>query len=401
MKVKRQPEDFRVEERTAFAPDGGPFALYRLTKRGLGTLEAVDAIARRWRIARDRIALGGLKDRHAITSQHVTIRGGPRRHLAQTHFELTYLGQCSRPFGSKDIASNAFEIALRDMSDEEAAAAAQVFYQIARDGVPNYFDDQRFGSVGQSGDFIARPWCLGDYERTLWLILADPPPHGPASQRHQCRRIRERWGAWGLLAGELRRSKWHGVFEHLAARPGDFRGAIGRVPADLRSLYLAAMQSHLWNLMLAEMLRERVPAERLVEIPVAGQPLPFPVRLEEGEVELVRALEVPLPSARNRNALGPWSEIAERAAGALGLAVRQLRVKYPRDSFFSKGARPAFAHLAQTHCQVQPDELHADRKKLVLRFDLPRGAYATVVIRRITLPPATRSQAGRPVPPRV
>ena len=36
-----------------------------------------------------------------------------------------------------------------------------------------YFDDQRFGSVGESGEFIGRAWCLGNYERALWLRPGD------------------------------------------------------------------------------------------------------------------------------------------------------------------------------------------------------------------------------------
>ena len=41
MKQKSLPEDFRVEELTDFAPTEGPYAFYRLTKRGLGTPEAI------------------------------------------------------------------------------------------------------------------------------------------------------------------------------------------------------------------------------------------------------------------------------------------------------------------------------------------------------------------------
>ena len=52
MKLKRLPEDFQVEELTAFAPGPtGEFALYRLTKRGLGTPETIQAITRRWQVA--------------------------------------------------------------------------------------------------------------------------------------------------------------------------------------------------------------------------------------------------------------------------------------------------------------------------------------------------------------
>ena len=60
MKLKHQPEDFRVEEIAEPQLGGGPFALYRLAKTSLGTPEAVDAICRAWRIAREAVAVGGL-----------------------------------------------------------------------------------------------------------------------------------------------------------------------------------------------------------------------------------------------------------------------------------------------------------------------------------------------------
>ena len=69
MKLKRQPEDFQVEELPLVAGgDRGRFALYRLTKRGMGTLEAIEAICRRWNLAGRRVSYGGLKDRHAVRS---------------------------------------------------------------------------------------------------------------------------------------------------------------------------------------------------------------------------------------------------------------------------------------------------------------------------------------------
>src|SRR6185436_18845814 len=97
MKLRRLPEDFAVEELADFPADGGPFALYRLSKRSLGTMEAVQAVAQRWKLPPRRISYGGLKDRHAVTGQIVTIENGPRRGLEQTGFALSYLGQAARP----------------------------------------------------------------------------------------------------------------------------------------------------------------------------------------------------------------------------------------------------------------------------------------------------------------
>lgn len=83
MKLKRLPEDFHVEELPVVAQGEprGRFVYYRLTKRGLGTLEAIEAISRRWNVPGRRISYGGLKDRHAVTVQYLTIFEGPERPL--------------------------------------------------------------------------------------------------------------------------------------------------------------------------------------------------------------------------------------------------------------------------------------------------------------------------------
>ena len=383
MKLKCIPDDFRVEERTLRAPEGGPYALYRLAKRGLGTPEAMEAIRRRWALSGDQLSYGGLKDRHAVTVQHLTIHRGPRRNLNQTNFELSYLGQCPRPFTSKDIAANAFTVVLRDLSGEAAAGMAGALDAAARQGVPNYFDEQRFGSVGASGEFAARPWCGGDYERAIWLLLADPNPHDRPRQRRERTQLRERWGDWAGLRSELGRSPAREVVEFLAARPTDYRAAIARVRHDLRSIALAAFQSFLWNELLAALLRERFAPGRLLEIPVAGQSLPLPHDLEAEEIEGLRAVELPLPSARIRGSEGPWQELLERVLGEHGLALRELRVKYPRDSFFSKGSRAALVCPSAAGCELASDERFSGQKKATLRFELPRGSYATILIRRI------------------
>ncbi len=177
MKQKRLPEDFQVEELTNFLPSQGPYALYRLTKRGMGTPEAVQALEKRWRLVPGQVSLGGLKDRYAVTTQWITIRNGPRRNLKQTNLELVYQGRADRPFQPKDIAGNRFHLVLRGLSHEELTRAGRAFVEIERDGLPNYFDQQRFGSVGRSGDFIARAWCAEDHERAIWLVLADANPH--------------------------------------------------------------------------------------------------------------------------------------------------------------------------------------------------------------------------------
>jgi len=373
MKLKCRPEDFQVDELTDFAPGTGPFALYRLTKRSIGTPEVIDAVVTRWAIPRRAISFGGLKDRHALTRQHVTIERGPRRELRQTGFDFEYLGQAARPFSSKDIRGNRFAIVMRDFTPDALARAERAL--AGTTALPNYFDDQRFGSLGASGEFIARAWCEQRWERAVWLALADPNEHDRPDDRERKRLVRDKWGDWPALKAAIDRSHARSIVTFLADRPGDFKGALARMHKEERSLWLAAFQSHLWNRLLMAYLRDTCPPDRLVEVGVKTDTLLFPVGVTPPPATL------PLPSARVKE---PDARL-DRVLAAEGLALRTLRIKHPKDSFFSKGDRAALVAPAGLAHESGRDELYDGRRALTLRFDLPRGSYATILVKRITL----------------
>jgi tRNA pseudouridine13 synthase len=340
LKIKRLPEDFQVAELSDFPATGGEFSLYRLSKRSLGTPEAIDEIIRRWHVPRPRVSYGGLKDRHAITQQYLTVRNGPRRNLSEKNLELCYLGQCGRPFTPRDIAGNRFTIVIRDLSQNGLAAALDGLAEAARDGLPNYFDDQRFGSVGESGEFIARAWCRGDFERALWLALADPHRDDRPDEREQKQRLRAHWGRWPECKAALDRSHRRSVITYLADKPPDrpdYRGAFARLKVDLRGLYLAAFQSFLWNRMLVRFLGATVSAERFGDISLKLDTVRFFTALDDHERKLLHETELPLPSARLHLDEGPTLDLVRDVLTEVGLELRELRVKYPRDSFFFEG----------------------------------------------------------------
>lgn len=397
MKLKRIPEDFQVEELTELVPRGGAFALFRMTKRSIGTPEAIDLIARKWNVPRFRISYGGLKDRHALTRQYVTIQNGLRRNFEQQGVALEYLGQADRPFTPKEIAGNRFEIVIRDLSEQALAAIEQAAESMERDGLPNYFDDQRFGSVGDSGEFIGQAWCRGDYERALWLALADPNEDDRQDEREQKRILREHWGRWRECKAALERSHRRSIVTYLADKPPDrpdYRGAFARIKVDLRGIYLAAFQSSLWNKMLSRLLRREIPAEHLIDVPLKLGPAPFFRGLREEERDTLLRTELPLPSARLHLEPGPVLDLINEVVAESGMELRELRVKYPRDSFFSKGARAAAVRVVNPGHQSGADELYSRRRKLTLCFDLPRGSYATILVKRLTECCALPDDAG-------
>ncbi len=389
LKLKCQPEDFVVEELAPLSIGTGPQSLYRLQKRSMGTPEAIAALVERWQVPRKRFSYGGLKDKHAVTTQYFTIFNGPRRNLNQKSLDVTYLGQIQDAFTATHIVGNRFTIVMRDMTGIEIATAQQAIDDLKDRGIPNYFDDQRFGSLGFSGEWIARFWCQGNYERALWLALADAHPDDRSNEKQQKKILREHWGKWRECKELLERSHRRSIVTNLADKEAagkapDFRSAFGCLNCDLRGLYLSAYQSALWNRLLTAYLRQSFPAERLREFELASGSSAFVSGLTEAETDQLAGLQLPLPSARQKLEEGPIAELLNGVLAQEGIEQRELRVKYPRDSFFSKGQRAAFIRIGNLQAEVSEDELYPKRQKLRLSFELPRGSYATMVVKRLS-----------------
>ncbi len=382
MKVKRLREDFVVREVTQFPLSGGHFSTYVLEKNGLGTPEAIQEIIKVWNLPRNQISYGGLKDRHAITSQTITIFRGPERDITQRSFSLQYLGKAPREFGAKDIAANEFEVTLRGLPADKLESIQQTA-AAATAGIPNYFDDQRFGSVGQSGEFVGHPWCLGNYERALFLAIADANSHDRPREREQKEILRKHWGDWLECKRVLDRSHRRSIVTYLCDHPTDFRRALALVRIDLRSIFVAAFQSQLWNQVVAAWWRKQLPESQLIKVPGAGSELLFPTHMSDEMAATARKLLIPLPSARQKDWDPEIGALLDEVLTQYAMQRHEIRLKYPRDTFFSKGVREVLLVPRNLRWMSAADETSQcdDRFKLKLIFTLNRGQYATMLVK--------------------
>jgi tRNA pseudouridine13 synthase len=386
MKLKQQPEDFRVEELTAaVAGAAGEFAFYRLDKTGWTTPDALAAVRRRCQIDFRRLSYGGLKDRHAVTSQYLTIFRGPQRNLSHERITLTYLGRRGEPYTSADITANRFAITLRGMSDTAVSVAVAALAEVEAAGLPNYFDDQRFGSVGDPPEFVAKEMVFGRFERALWLALAAPYEYDRSDAKREKAVLRAMWGDWPALKAKLPKGHARSLVNYLVTHTTDFKGAVARLRPELQGLYLSAYQSFLWNRMLATWLTRALGPENLSEVELKLGRVPVPVRVPDDRRAEWESLTLPLPSARVKPEPGaPWLPVAEEVLQAEGLTLAELKIKGMQKPFFSKGDRAACVRPANLAHETGADELNRGKRTLALKFDLPRGSYATMLVKRVT-----------------
>lgn len=393
---KQTPDDFRVEELTDVQPGDGPFALYRLDKRDWTTPDALVAVRRRWKINRRRLSFGGLKDRHAHTTQHFTIFRGPARKLTHQGFSVAYLGQTDAPFTSDCIVANRFDLVLRGLTPDEMTAAKAALAEVKDFGMPNYFDDQRFGSVTKGSPFFARHLVLGQFEEALRLALTAPYEHDRGPQKKEKAILRAGWGDWSACLLRLRPGDARRVVQHLADHPEDFAGAIERLRPELRTLYLSAYQSHLWNRMLAAWLRAHLSGDELIMASLRLGDVPMHRRLVEGQLELFSGLMLPLASPKAVLAEDdPRKPFLDAVLAEEGITLDHFRLKELRDVFFSRGERAALCIPRDLSWETGIDDVHAplaEREEytrhagslsLRLHFTLPRGSYATLLVKRL------------------
>jgi len=156
--LKFRPQDFSVDEILAFPLSGQGEHLYLLIRKTDANTEWVcRQLARQLGVRQRDIGYAGLKDRHAVTSQWLSL---PATRLSAARLEALQIEgvelldrvRHDRKLRRGAIRENRFSICLRDVV-VDAAALQQRLAGITRHGVPNYFDEQRFGR--QRGNLLA------------------------------------------------------------------------------------------------------------------------------------------------------------------------------------------------------------------------------------------------------
>src|SRR5262249_46856017 len=197
--------------------------------------------------------------------------------------------------------------------------------------------------------------------------------------------LRKYWGNWQKCKQLLPKRPMRILVEHLLHHPDDYGGALRCLRPELLSLYVSAYQRHLWKQVLARWLEANCPAEQFARIRLRLGEVPVHRQLEPAQLDKLEALLLPFPSARCKPDPGESRLPLVRAVlAAEGLELGQLQIKSFREMAFPKGERAALYRPAGLLHETAPDEFQPGQHNLVLSFELPRGCYATLLVKRIT-----------------
>jgi len=313
------PEDFRVEEIPLYEPSGeGEHTFVWVEKRLRTTEEVARDLARAAGAAARDVGYAGRKDRFAVTRQWLSV---PRldpdaaRVLALPGARVLHAARHPHKLRTGQLRGNRFEVRLRGVGEEAAAAAAARLAPLLARGLPNRFGAQRFGRGGRNPEAARR-------------ILAEGRVRGD-----------RRRGRFLLSALQAQ------VFNEVLAARGD---AFDRVEAgDIAVVHASG------GLFLVEDASREAPRAAAFEISATG----------------------PIFGSRTREPQGAAAE-RERAVLERHGVLLEGRLRLPRGVRLRGGRRAL---------RVRPEEVRLRREEaageaLCLRFELPAGSYATVLL---------------------
>lgn len=386
MKLKQRTGDFRVLEvlNDNIPQGGGEHRVYRVTKSKLTTIEAAEILAKEAGVEKRCVQFAGLKDRQGVTVQYISVEGGKRLQITQPGLKVEHVFDSKEPIESGWVKGNAFDITVRDLNREDVRCFREAREAVTDIGVPNYFDDQRFGSLRHGQGFVVKEMINGEIESALKRCLLFPSPFDPPHDAAFKGRLRRAWGEWEQCVRLCRGGKHISVFEHLVTHPTDFGGAFRYISTRIRLIHLYTYQSYLWNESVSEYLQKRITkGNQLRLLTDAGSVTAYrEVDPTERARLLLKTFPLLAPDVKitDPDIRAAVSRVLERE----NLTLAKLKVPGVEGFAFKAEERPLV--VVPKHMRAmkpEDDELAHGFSKIRLRFELPRGSYATMVVKRL------------------
>lgn len=379
--IKEHAEDFRVAEVPLYLPCGdGEHVYAEIEKRNLTTLEAIRRIAKALGVQERDMGYAGMKDSRGITRQTLSVpRVKPEALLALEIPGLTVLSAIRHRNKLKlgHLAGNRFSLKVRGVDPDAAERAEAVCAVLARRGVPNFFGPQRYGTQ-QNSHRIGRAILLGNAQGAVDALIGSPD--SVDNERWKAAIAAYRQGdlaeSLSLFPPSCRMER--DILQRLVARPGAWDKALHALNPRLRSLFLSAWQSAIFDAVLRERLEDcdRVMAGDLAWKHANGAC--FLVEDPRAEAGRAEAFEIspsgPLFGGSMTPAAGEPRAIEERMLACEGLPPEGPPQGWP--DRLSGGRRPLRVPLADPRIDREGDCLALD-------FTLPKGAYATALLREV------------------
>ncbi len=396
-RIRRFREDFVVEEvladgsraevkqaKKAVQVTGkGRYLVCVLVKKNWDTILAVKAVAEQLDIDPEGIHIAGIKDAKAVTAQHISVGRVTPEQVWQVKIKdinLYPFRFVNEKIHSGLLLGNHFRIVIR-AAGHSSSVIEERMENIQNElstlgGIPNFFGHQRFGTVRPITHMVGEHIIRGEWEKAALTFLAKSSEHEhPEARRarQQLRDTRDFKAALHCFPRQLKYERF--MLGHLAKHQNDSVGAFRRLPMKLCKLFVQAYQSFFFN----EFLSGRIKHEKPLNQVLNGD---YTVKVNKAAY-----VALPLVGFKQSISAGRQGEIEKKILEAEDVKPSDFRVPQMPKISAPGGLRAVLASVNSLSVE-KPVRDQANRSKWQIRIDfmLPKGSYATVLLRELMKP---------------
>ena len=388
--IKTREEDFLVEEIPLYQPSGEGEHLYLfLQKEGLAHSELLRALAGHFKVKEFEIGSAGMKDRHAITRQMVSIHlpGREPSSVQPRHpgIQVLWSARHQNKLRRGHLLGNRFSIRIRNTDPLKAPSILARLRALEQAGVPNYYGVQRFGyrlNTHRLGALLLRE----RWDELLAELLGATGTPFPERQRAG----REKFDAGHFkdcLSSWSRNEQAERRALQSLIKGRSPKNAVLSINRPMLAFWMSALQSAIFNrtldCRLAEGLLDKVQlGDVAIRHDSRRQFICHPEIVEvPGFEDEVRGFELsatgPMWGHHMLRPFGAQMDHEVAAMHSMGCSPEEIE----SSKFIERGTRRPF-RVAVSNIEIDSG-VDSHGSYIRTAFDLPRGSYATVVLREL------------------
>ena len=321
MIIKQIPEDFIVDEviNLKLTNKKTNYSIFKLTKTNWDMFKIIDVLSRNLNTKNKFIGYAGNKDKLAITTQCISFYKIPKERIERTKINGVKL----------EFQGHSYErINLGDLEGNNFTITIRGLNKKSKIpgslNLENYFGEQRFGNKSNT-HLVGKAIIKKDFKKACELL-------------------------------------------DLKVSNNDYVGELRKQPRRLLRFYISSYQAFLWN--------------RLLSARLSKEKDKLSVKTELGELVFIKSkldnFEVPLVSFDSES-----NEELENILKEENILLREFIISQMPELTTETVMRKAFIEVKNIISEYSEDELNKNKLKVVIKFFLPKGCYATMLIKRL------------------
>lgn len=402
--LRQLTEDFIVEEVSGWEiTNSGKYLIVEIIKNDWDTNHIIRNLSRALGISQKRIGFAGTKDKRAVTTQRISIYDISENDLSRVNIKdikLKPLGYNKRGIVLGDLNSNIFKICIRniDVSFEELDKRMRLITSQINDagGVPNFFGIQRFGAVRPITHLVGKALVHDSPKKAVMSYIGT----SFKDEKEEIKKVRDTFMHTedleeGLKQFPLRLRYERTMMHYLIEHPEDFAGALGILTENMSRIFVHAYQSFIFNKIICARINACLPLNKAVEGDIVcfknSAGLPDTLKTQRVNSVNIDGMNNLISKGRafiTAPLFGHSTELATDVPGGIERAVIQ-ELNLSSDLFklpltpqlASKGKRREILLNVKPEYSIKKDDLNENKNQVIMKFMLPKGSYATTILR--------------------